>query len=124
MKERTAEQMNASQWLYENVKFLARMHKLRLQDVEKAVGVSKGFFSRARSRHDSVSAKTLCALADYFGVTIDSLISDGLQQGLRRRRFRKELARVLDQADGLLSGKELTAIVLYELKERGVLEYE
>ena len=58
---------------YPNVKRICKKQHKQIGEVEQAVGVSPGYFSRTVNK--SISTKTLICTAEILGVGIDELLS-------------------------------------------------
>ena len=56
------------------LKLLRRERKLRQQDMAEVLGVTYQHYQRMEYGKVNVPSLTLCALADYFGVTTDYLL--------------------------------------------------
>ena len=61
--------------LRENIDFLIKIRKEKIGEVETAIGVSIGYLSRAKEYADLPISKVV-RTAEYFGVSVDSLIHD------------------------------------------------
>ncbi len=61
--------------LGERLKLLRKERKrLRQVDVAELLGITQAHYQRIEKGKINISALTLCALADYFGVSVDYLL--------------------------------------------------
>lgn len=71
--------------IYENVKRLCEKRKTNFASVEKACGIANGTIGKWAGRDAAPRIDTVTAIADYFGVSVDSLVQ-------RPKKRRKENA--------------------------------
>lgn len=97
--------------LYSNVKALTKMKGMKLGEVEKAVGISVGYFSR----HKSVTSTVLVKLSDILEVSIDDIIKGNFVDEQQRQEMRKELQGVIRASTAFFAKddlmKELVTII-------------
>ena len=60
--------------IYENVKRLCTKHKTNIATVEKACGIANGTIGKWAGKDAAPRIDTVKAIADYFGVSVDSLL--------------------------------------------------
>ena len=60
--------------IYENVKRLCEKHKTNIATVEKACGIANGTIGKWAGKDAAPRIDTVKAIADYFGVSVDSLL--------------------------------------------------
>lgn len=60
--------------IYENVKSLCEKHKTNIATVEKACGIANGTIGKWAGKDAAPRIDTVKAIADYFGVSVDSLL--------------------------------------------------
>ena len=60
--------------IYENVKRLCEKHKTNIATVEKACGIANGTIEKWAGKDAAPRIDTVKAIADYFGVSVDSLL--------------------------------------------------
>lgn len=70
--------------IYENVKRLCEKHKTNIATVEKACGIANGTIGKWAGKDAAPRIDTVKAIADYFNVSVDSL----LQKPRKRREVR------------------------------------
>ena len=87
--------------LYNNIHVLISNRGYYIGDVEKAIGVSRGYFSRlAREKYEyKISAVTLYKLSQYFGVSMDNLVSRNSTKLL----LEAKVAEIQKEIDGIKS---------------------
>lgn len=67
-------EMKLTQKICNNVKYLALIENKQIGEVEKAIGVSVGYFSRTLKHGVNIPLAKVVKLAEYFKIYIDSLI--------------------------------------------------
>lgn len=82
--------MTISERIANNARFLCRTQGRRINDMEKAVGVSTGYLSRIKGK-ETLRIDTGYALADYLGVNMDDLIKTNLAREARIAKLKAEL---------------------------------
>lgn len=60
--------------IYDNVKRLCEKHNTNIATVEKACGIANGTIGKWNGKSAAPRVNTLSAIADYFGVTVDTLL--------------------------------------------------
>lgn len=60
--------------LGERLRLLRKEKKQRQVDIAELIGVTQAHYQRIEKGKVNISALTLCALADYFGVSTDYLL--------------------------------------------------
>ena len=61
--------------VYSNVKRIAKENGIRISEVEKAAGISTGYFSKAKNGK-GLSGEALIKAADFLNVTLNALVED------------------------------------------------
>lgn len=69
--------------IYENVKCLCEKHKTKIATVEKACGIANGTIGKWEGKEATPRISTVKAIADYFNVSVDSLLQ---KPGKRREK--------------------------------------
>jgi hypothetical protein len=83
--------------VYDNIAFLIRHNNIPIGKAERDLGVSTGYFSRAKKECVGISAELLYKTSRYFGVTMDELYTGSFRaQAIKDEleRLRKELAEI------------------------------
>ena len=62
--------------LYENVKRLCQGANLSITDLEEKLGFGNGTIGKWKSRGSSPSIDKVVAIAQFFGTTVDALMSE------------------------------------------------
>lgn len=57
----------------DNIIFLVKHNNIPIGEFEREMGVSTGYFSRARKSGSAISAELLYTASRYFGITMDAL---------------------------------------------------
>lgn len=104
--------------MYERIKMLCEKYDMNIHQLEMAVGVSNGYVTKLRNGASPTTEKIL-AIADYFGVSLDWLITgEGRTRGMIIAPKDKQLLdkfnslnkdgqnKVLDYIDGLAASKK------------------
>lgn len=104
-----------SRQLRHNVKIFAKIKGCRLQDVEKAVGVSVGYFARCEQSSSFTGIDILCALSEFFSVPIEDLITDAYEKRIKAAKAKAALSDAISQAQETLSKEEIIRIVRGEI---------
>lgn len=103
--------------LYSNIKALTKMKGLKLGEVEKAVGISVGYFSR----HKAVTSTVLVKLSDILEVSIDDIIKGNFVDEEQRQKMRNELHEIIRVSKAYFAKddlmKALAAIINEEYAE-------
>ncbi|MBG1278598.1 helix-turn-helix transcriptional regulator [Lactococcus lactis subsp. lactis] len=83
---------------FERIKNLADAQKISLKDLALKLGFSENYFYNMKNAKSSPSSEILTKVADYFGVTVDSLLGreDKIIDGIKNPEIRI-LARQLDK---------------------------
>lgn len=99
---------------YDNICALCRSRNEKITPVVKAIGLSTGVISKWRNGA-TPDSKTLVKIADYFGVTVESLLSD------QPDRKEKSPTEVGEDEDIRLFAQSLSDLTEDELRQ--VLNY-
>ena len=83
--------------LQHNVKMFCEIQGRKIKDVEKAIGVSKGYFVRCSQCRNSTGIDVICALAELFNVPIEDLITDAYEKRLQATQAKAELTKAAAQ---------------------------
>lgn len=86
--------MNISVRFYENVKFIARNKGINLKEIERTIGVTQGYMSRAKKNNIDISISKAYTAAKMLGYTLDDLIEKDYAKEFRRAEIKKEIARL------------------------------
>ncbi|MFC4652668.1 helix-turn-helix domain-containing protein [Lactococcus nasutitermitis] len=62
---------------FERIKTLSDKQKIGLKDLALKLGFSENYFYNMKNAKSSPSSEVLTKVADYFGVTVDSLLGRG-----------------------------------------------
>lgn len=84
--------------LNENIRCIAKYKKIKLQDMEKAIGVSAGYFSRKTNR--SMSAEKLYKVSKVLNVSMEDLIEDKCRKQIieeKIKELQEELADIREE---------------------------
>lgn len=84
--------------LRENIDFLIKIRKEKIGEVETAIGVSIGYLSRSKEYADLPISKVV-RTAEYFGVSVDSLIHDYYKAEYLKKQI-AELQAELKEVEG------------------------
>ena len=82
--------------IYENIKALAKGHRVRMADLETECGVSIGYFSKHK-REDKewdIPVGVIETISDYFDVGMDDLVRSDLGRKQRIAELKAELERL------------------------------
>jgi len=104
--------------LYRNVKQIAREQGRRLQDIERALGVSVGYFSRAKEARHPMDIVSAAALGRLLGVELEDLITDRRQLKLRENLVRDAIADACLFAGNVISREEMIQMIRDEPEVR------
>lgn len=70
--------------IYENVKRLCTEHGTNIATVERTCGIANGTIGKWEGKDAAPRISTVRAIADYFGVSVDSLLrAEGNQRAAR-----------------------------------------
>lgn len=87
--------------LHRNIGYLIKAYKVRIGDLERAIGVSVGYLSRSMNVDMPISK--VLKIADFFEITVDELV-----RGNYRKAFLEgEIKRLQKELDALELAKEL-----------------
>ena len=112
MDELKIENEPTSWRIYQNVKWLARLHDMKMYEVEQQVGVSQGFFSRCKGLNNSMSVDVVWKIAKLFGVSLDDLLTEDLYMTyLRDTVIRSDFHLAYRVARRYFTDEELAAMV-------------
>lgn len=81
--------------LSENIRYIAKHKKIQIRDIEKAIGVSAGYFSRKTN----MSAEKLYKVSKVLNVSMEDLIEDKYRQKAIEEKI-KELQEELANMRG------------------------
>lgn len=86
---------------FERIKKLADNQKISLKDLALKLGFSENYFYNMKNAKSSPSSEVLTKVADYFGVTVDSLLGREKDEESQTPEFStlQRRARNLSQAD-------------------------
>jgi hypothetical protein len=93
-----AEQLIVKQ-LRENIDFLIKIRKEKIGEVETAIGVSIGYLSRAKEYNADLPISKVVRTAEYFGVSVDSLIHSNFKAEYLKQQI-AELQAELKEVEG------------------------
>ena len=112
MDELKIENEPTSWRIYQNVKWLARLHDMKMYEVEQQVGVSQGFFSRCKGLNNSMSVDVVWKIAKLFGVSLDDLLTEDLfMNHIRDSMIRADFHLAYRVARYYFTDEELAAMV-------------
>ena len=74
--------------VYDNIAFLIKSKGIPIGTVEKELGVSTGYFSRAR-KAGGMTAEMLYKASRYFGVTMDELYTGSFRAEVIKEEIRR-----------------------------------
>ena len=104
-----------SRQLHHNVKMFAKAKGCRLKDVEKAIGVSGGYFVRGVENSSSPKTDVLCALSAFFDVPIEDLITDAYEKRMKAAQAKAAFTNAVSQAQETFSKEEIVRIIQEEM---------
>ena len=86
---------------FERIKKLAEDQKIGLKDLALKLGFSENYFYNMKNAKSSPSSEILAKVADYFGVTVDSLLGREKDEETQTPEFStlQRRARNLSRAD-------------------------
>lgn len=59
----------------DDISYLLKLRNMNIQELEEAIGISKGYISRCANGKKLLSIDIVVNIANYFGVTVDDLIN-------------------------------------------------
>ena len=62
--------------VYENIKRMCEKRKIRFHALEKACGIANGTIRKWAGKNAAPRINTVKAIADYFSVSVDSLLQE------------------------------------------------
>lgn len=87
--------------LHDNVDALIKLHNKQIGEVEKAIGVSVGYFGRTwNNRSFDLPITKVVAIAEYFGIELNDLIYGNYKKAyliMQREKIAREL-KEMDEA--------------------------
>ena len=89
--------------LQHNVKMFCEIQGRKIKDIEKAIGVSEGYFVRCSQCHNSTGIDVICDLAELFNVPIEDLITDAYEKRLQTTQAKAELTKAATQLSEAIS---------------------
>lgn len=96
--------------MYEVFEQLLQKHGVTSYKVAKEAGVTQTALSNWKSGRSTPTTKTLQKIADYFGVTIDYLMTGETSEGEKEvsltRRDERDIEKILDQTRNQLLSQE------------------
>lgn len=98
-----------------NVRLLAKSQGYKMKDVERAAGLSVGYFNRCSKNRSSTSIDTVYALARLFDVPVDYLISDSCEKSIKAVLTKITLSDVVKLASEVLSKDEMRRVIREDL---------
>ena len=91
--------------LYQNIRFFCKVNSVRISEVEAAVGVSQGYFSRCC---DNVPARTIYLLAEMFDVSMEELLVKDIAKDARLLEVENEIAALMAEREELTGNLRVT----------------
>ena len=82
----------------ESAKYLCKLDKKNLCDLENELGVSKGYIARCKKGMKHLSIDCCCKIADYFGVTVNDLISNNYVDKMKLLQI-EELKKKIEELE-------------------------
>ena len=101
--------------LCRNVRILAKEQRIKMKDIETALGLANGYFCRCEQNSNAMRIDTVCALAELFGVTVDELLSADLEKKLKVPLARATLADAIETVSEVFSKEEIVRIISEEM---------
>ena len=111
MKEYQDRKTFYSQRFYQNVKLMAKEKGIKMKDIEKYLGVCSGYFSRNRKNNNVAGIDKAFILAEFFGVTVEELLSDTLEKKLKAPAVKADLLKAITRAEDVFSREEIIQII-------------
>ena len=102
--------MDYGELLYRNVKQIAREQGRKLREIEQAIGVSTGYFARAKDARTPMTVGLALVLAKQLGVEIEDLITNR-----RQRKLQEALVREAISAARMFAGREISRETLIQM---------
>lgn len=88
--------MELNEKIYCNIKYLCKLNKENLGDIENSVGLSAGYFSRLSYSRSSLKLDAVYEIAKHFGMTIDELIHKDIEVEKLEKRIQELETRLQD----------------------------
>ena len=101
--------------LCHNVRILAKKQRIKMKDIETALGLAKGYFCRCEQNSNAMRIDTAYALANLFGVTVDELLSADLEKRLKEPLAKATLADAVEAVSDVFSKEEIVRIISEEM---------
>lgn len=104
--------------LYENLKLLVPNG---LGELEKEIGVSKGYFSRKADNNNQIDYHTIMKLGEKFGMTFEEMVSEKTTKRLIADNFMKQAESIradIENMKALADESEAKANEIYKELER------
>ena len=76
----------------ENIAFIAKMKGIRMNALERDVGVSQGYFSRVRRSGMGMSVETVYRAAKRLGCSMDDVCDPDLVKRVRKKGIEEAIA--------------------------------
>ena len=97
-----------------NVRLMAKAAGWKLGDLERAVGLSVGYFARCRQSASVPAVDTVYNAAKCLGVTIEDLLDENLPKRLKQPAAKAAFSEAVEDALEVFSREELAAMILDE----------
>ena len=101
--------------LCHNVRILAKKQRIKMKDIERNLGLAKGYFCRCEQNSNAMRIDTVCKLADLFGVTVDELLCEDLEKKLKEPLAKATLADAVEAVSDVFSKDEIVRIISEEM---------
>jgi len=101
--------------LCHNVRILAKERRIKMKDIETALGLANGYFCRCEQNSNAMRIDTVCALAELFGVTVDELLCENLEKKLKEPLAKATLADAVEAVSDVFSKEEIMRIISEEM---------
>ena len=86
-----------------------------MKDIERTLGLAKGYFCRCEQNSNAMRIDTVCKLADLFGVTVDELLCEDLEKKLKEPLAKATLADAIEAVSDVFSKDEIVRIISEEM---------
>lgn len=71
-----------SKIIYNNIRYLCESKGIQINELESVVNTSPGYLSRTGTGKKFMSIDIACRVAEYFGITLEKLLSDDFHNEL------------------------------------------
>ena len=87
--------------IYENVKHLCGENGIKIGQIEKAVGMKSGYFSRKHKRGEEMGLPCGCVLyvSEFFGVSMEDLMTEQMGMVGKIAEIRAEIERLTKELE-------------------------